>query len=278
MNALEIANLRKERKDFVLDIDRLALPGGCIMGLIGENGAGKSTTIQLILGSLKRDGGTVSVLGTDDVALVKQDLGVVLDEVGFPEFLTAVQIGRIMADIFTNWDQPLFESYLSRLSLPEKKPFKEFSKGMKMKTGIAVALSHHPKLLLLDEATSGLDPVVRDELLDIFADFARDENHSILISSHIVSDLEKICDYIAFLHKGRLMLCEEKDALREGYGIWRGKSEELDALPAEAIYGKRVTSYGTEALVRRDLVPDGLPLGTVSIEELFIFMAKEDRA
>lgn len=278
MNALEITALRKERKDFVLNIDRLVLPGGCIMGLIGENGAGKSTTIQLILGSLKRDGGTVNVLGTDDVALVKQDLGVVLDEVGFPEFLTAVQIGRVMADIFTNWDQPLFESYLSRLSLPKKKPFKEFSKGMKMKMGIAVALSHHPKLLLLDEATSGLDPVVRDELLDIFADFARDENHSILISSHIVSDLEKICDYIAFLHKGRLMLCEEKDALREGYGIWRGKSEELDALPAAAIYGKRVTSYGTEALVRRDLVPDGLPLGAVSIEELFIFMAKEDRA
>lgn len=277
MNALEITALRKERKDFVLDIDRLTLPGGCIMGLIGENGAGKSTTIQLILGSLKRDGGTVSVLGSDDVALVKQDLGVVLDEVGFPDFLNAVQIGRIMADIFTGWDQPLYESYLSRLSLPEKKPFKEFSKGMKMKMGIAVALSHHPKLLLLDEATSGLDPVVRDELLDIFADFARDEDHSILISSHIVSDLEKVCDYIAFLHKGRLMLCEEKDTLREGYGIWRGSPKELETLPTEAIYGKRINSYGAEALVRRDLVPADLPLGTVTIEELFIFMAKEVR-
>ena len=277
MNALEIHNLHKERKDFTLHIDELILPGGCIMGLIGENGAGKSTTIGLILGSLQKDGGTVKVLGSEDVASVKQDLGVVLDEVGFSEFMTARQISNIMADIFTRWDVSLFRQYLAKLSLPENKKFKEFSRGMKMKLGIAVALSHHPKLLLLDEATSGLDPVVRDELLDIFADFTRDEEHSILISSHIVSDLEKICDYVAFLHKGKLMLCEEKDTLRDAFGVWRGSSEQFASLPPAAVYGKRVSTYGVEALVRRNAAPAGTELGSVGIEELFIFMARENK-
>ena len=276
MNALEIHNLTKQRRDFTLHIDELTLPGGCIMGLIGENGAGKSTTIQLILGSLRRDGGTISVLGSDDVALVKQDLGVVLDEVGFHDYLNAKQIGRIMADIFTRWDNAIYQQYLRRFSLPEEKAFKEFSRGMKMKLGIAVALSHHPKLLLLDEATSGLDPVIRDELLDIFLDFARDEEHSILISSHIVSDLEKVCDYVAFLHKGKLLLCEEKDSLRDRYGIFRGSESDIAALPQSAVCGKRTTPYGTEALVRRDAVGN-IPLGTVGIEELFVFLAKEAR-
>lgn len=276
MNALEIHNLTKQRRDFTLHIDELSLPGGCIMGLIGENGAGKSTTIQLILGSLRRDSGTISVLGRDDVALVKQDLGVVLDEVGFHDYLSADRIGKIMEDIFTRWDNTLYQQYLTRLSLPRDKNFKDFSKGMKMKLGIAVALSHHPKLLLLDEATSGLDPVIRDELLDIFLDFTRDEEHSILMSSHIVSDLEKVCDYVAFLHKGKLLLCEEKDALRDRYGIFRGSESEVNALPQAAVCGKRTTPYGTEALVRRDTVGD-LPLGTVGIEELFVFLAKEVR-
>lgn len=276
MNALEIHNLHKQRRDFALHIDELILPGGYIMGLIGENGAGKSTTIQLILGSLRRDGGTISVLGSDDVALVKQDLGVVLDEVGFHDYLTADKIGKVMADIFTRWDDTLYQQYLTRLALPREKNFKDFSKGMKMKLGIAVALSHHPKLLLLDEATSGLDPVIRDELLDIFLDFARDEDHSILMSSHIVSDLEKVCDYVAFLHKGKLLLCEEKDSLRDRYGIFRGSETDIAALPRSAVCGKHTTPYGTEVLVRRDAV-GSIPLGTVGVEELFIFLAKEDR-
>ena len=274
MNALEIHDLHKQRKGFTLHIDELILPGGCIMGLIGENGAGKSTTIQLILGSLRRDSGTISILGSDDVASVKQDLGVVLDEVGFHDYLTADKIGKIMADIFTRWDEPLYQQYLTQLSLPREKHFKDFSKGMKMKLGIAVALSHHPKLLLLDEATSGLDPVIRDELLDIFLDLARDEAHSILISSHIVSDLEKICDYVAFLHQGKLLLCEEKDALRDRYGIFRGSEADIAVLPQSAICGKRTTPYGTEVLVRRSDVGN-LSLGTVGIEELFVFLAKE---
>ena len=275
MNALEIRGLTKKRGDFALQDLDLTLPSGCIMGLIGENGAGKSTTLRLVLNSLKRDGGTVAIYGKDNrtlTALEREDIGTVLDEVGLPDYMTAAQIGRMMAGIFTRWQPEVYADYLRRLGLPEDKPFKSFSRGMKMKLGLAAALSHQPLLLLLDEATSGLDPVVRDEILTIFSDFTRDDANAVLISSHIVSDLEKICDYIAFLHRGRLLLCEEKDRLTEEYGILRGSVESLD--PA-AVCGKHTTPYGTEYLVRRDAVPVGAPLGQVSIEELFVFMAKE---
>ena len=275
MNALEIHGLTKKRGEFVLQGLELTLPAGCIMGLIGENGAGKSTTIRLILNSLGRDGGTVAVYGKDNrtlTALEREDIGVVLDEVGLPEYMNAAQIGRMLAGIFRRWQPEVYEGYLHRLGLPEDKAFKDYSRGMRMKLGLAAALSHQPRLLLLDEATSGLDPVVRDEILTIFADFTRDEDHAVLISSHIVSDLEKICDYIAFLHKGRLLLCEEKDRLAEEYGILRGG---IDGLDPEAVRGRRATPYGTEYLVRRSRVPAGLAPGQVGIEELFVFMAKE---
>lgn len=275
MNALEIHGLTKQRGSFALQGLELTLPAGCIMGLIGENGAGKSTTIRLILDSLRRDSGTVAVYGKDNralTALERENIGVVLDEVGLPEYLNAAQIGRMMAGIFTRWQPEVYAEYLRRFGLPADKPFRDYSRGMKMKQGLAAALSHQPKLLLLDEATSGLDPVVRDEILTIFEDFTRDESHAVLLSSHIVSDLEKICDYIAFLHRGRLLLCEEKDRLAEEYGILRGGADGLD--PA-AVCGKRVTPYGTEYLVRRGAVPAGTTLGQVGIEELFVFMAKE---
>ena len=275
MNALEIHELTKRRGDFVLRGLELTLPAGCIMGLIGENGAGKSTTIRLILNALSRDGGTVAVYGKDNramTALDREDIGVVLDEVGLPEYMNAQQIGRMMAGIFTHWQPEVYRDYLRRLALPEDKPFKDFSRGMRMRLGLAAALSHQPKLLLLDEATSGLDPVVRDDILTILSDFTRDEEHAVLISSHIVSDLEKICDYIAFLHRGRLLLCEEKDRLTEEYGILRGTTEGIE--PA-AVCGQRATPYGTEYLLRRDAVPAGMALGQVNIEDLFVFMAKE---
>ena len=245
------------------------------MGLIGENGAGKSTTIRLVLNGLRRDGGTIAVYGKDNralTALEREDIGVVLDEVGLPEYMNAQQIGCMMAGIFTRWQPGVYRDYLRRLALPEDKPFKDFSRGMRMRLGLAAALSHQPKLLLLDEATSGLDPVVRDDILTILSDFTRDEEHAVLISSHIVSDLEKICDYIAFLHRGRLLLCEEKDRLTEEYGILRGTTEGIE--PA-AVCGQRATPYGTEYLVRRSAVPAGVPLGQVNIEDLFVFMAKE---
>ena len=277
MNAIEIKDLCKTYPGFSLDHVNLTLPCGCIMGLVGENGAGKSTTIRLILDMIARDSGTIPLLGKDNrenIRLLKEGIGVVLDEVGIPACLNSKQVGKIMANTFRNWEQAVYDSLLEKLAVPPEKPFKDFSKGMKMKLGIAIALSHRPKLLILDEATSGLDPVVRDEVLDLFSEFTREESHAVLISSHIVSDLEKICDYIAFLHKGRLLLCEEKDALKEKYGILRCSREQLAALPPEAGIGRKETAYGVEAIAARDAVPAGLSLSPIDIEELFIFMVK----
>lgn len=275
MNALEIRDLTRHFGDFTLDSLNLTLPGGCILGLIGENGAGKSTTIRLILGMLRPDGGTVTILGRDNrdnLALTKQDIGVVLDEVGIPECMTPKQVGIVMADVFTRWDVKTYEGLLERFSLPENKKFREFSRGMKMKLGLAVALSHEAKLLILDEATSGLDPVVRDEVVSILSEFTRDESHSILISSHIVSDLEKLCDYVAFLHKGKLLLCEEKDMLLSEYGILHCRPEDL---PETGVLHKKLSPYGAEAIVRRDAAKPGTALSPISMEELFVFMSKE---
>ena len=279
MNALEIHSLTKTYPGFTLGPLDLTLPSGCILGLIGENGAGKSTTIKLILNMLHQNGGTITILGKDsrENVLARQDLGVVMDEQGIPPALNARQVGNIMKNIFRNWDMGAYVSYISALEIPEKKPFKDFSRGMKMKLGIAIALSHHPKLLLLDEATSGLDPVVRDQVVGMLEDFTRDENHTVLMSSHIVSDLERVCDYIAFLHKGKLMLYAEKDALLSQYGILRCTREALDDLDADAIVHRKDTPYGSEALVLREAVPQGLEVGNVSIEELFVLMVKEEK-
>ena len=271
MNAIELKDLEKHYRDFDLRIS-LSLPQGCILGLVGENGAGKSTTIRMLLGMTKPDGGSLQVLGQPRAD--KEQIGVVLDEPAFPECLTARQVSRIMAGIFRNWDKAAFEGYLKKLSLPENKTFKEFSRGMKMKLSIAVALSHHPKLLVLDEPTSGLDPVVRDEVVELFADFARQEDHSVLISSHIVSDLEKLCDYVAFLHKGRLLLCEERDALREEYGLAQLSKTDFDALDPAVVVGSRRSPYGVSAILRRSDAPAGVAMEPVSIEDLFILMVK----
>ncbi|MDD6052086.1 MAG: ABC transporter ATP-binding protein [Clostridiales bacterium] len=278
MNALEIKNLTKTFPGFALGPVSLTLPSGCILGLIGENGAGKSTTIRLILDILHKDGGSVTILGRDhtaDLRLTKEEVGVVMDEAGIPECLTTAQVGRIMQHTFRQWDGAEYERLLRALSLPDNKPFKDFSRGMKMKLGIAIAMSHHAKLLILDEATSGLDPVVRDEVVEMFGEFTCDEQHAILISSHIVSDLEKLCDYVAFLHQGKLLLCEEKDALLAQYGILHCTAEQLAALDPLCIRHKKETPYGVEALVLRSAVPAQMHLSPVTIEELFITMVKE---
>lgn len=280
MNALELKNVCKTYPGFRLDDLTLMLPEGCILGLIGENGAGKSTTIRLILNMIRKDGGDISVLGKEivkDTDLPKEDIGVVLDEVGIPECLTVSQIENVMKNVFRNWDSREFHRITAKFSLPDGKPFKDFSRGMKMKTGIAVALSHHAKLLILDEATGGLDPVARDEVVEMLNDFTRDETHSILISSHIVSDLEKLCDYVAFLHKGKLMLCEEKDVLKDRYGSVRMTAEDADRLDRSAVLFRKDTPYGTELIVRRDLVPADAEITPVGIEELFVVMAKENQ-
>ena len=280
-NAIEIRSLCKHYKGFSLDDLNLDLPYGCVLGLVGENGAGKSTTIRLIMDTLERDGGTVSVLGTDNRSKefldLKEDIGVVLDETFVPEVINAKQMGKIMAGTYKNWDQAVYDGWIRRFELPLDKKFKDYSRGMTMKLGIAAALSHHPRLLLLDEATGGLDPMVREELLEVFADFAAEEGHAVLLSSHIVSDLERICDYIAFLHKGRLVLCEEKDMLLDRYGILKCSKEQLKNIPEEAVHGKRVGNYGVEALVEREFMPRDAVVDRANLEDIILYMVKGEQ-
>lgn len=278
-NVIEIKGLTKCYKGFALENLNLELPAGCILGLVGENGAGKSTTIRLIMDAISRDAGQVTVLGVDnqspDFLHTKEDIGVVLDETCIPEIITARQLGKIMAGTYRNWDQDAYDKWLDKFQLPGDKKFKDYSRGMTMKLGIAAALSHHAKLLLLDEATSGLDPMVRDELLDVFADFAVEDGHAVLLSSHIVSDLEKICDYIAFLHKGRLVLCEEKDALLDRYGILKCTKEQIKNVPSEAVHSMRVGPYGAEALVERSYMPKDLLVERATLEDIILYLSKE---
>ncbi len=280
MNAIEIKGLEKRYDGFQLGSFDLTLPSGCIMGLVGGNGAGKSTTIKLIMNAIGRDAGEISVLGVDNRSAefrdVKEDIGVVLDEAYFPEVMSARNVGKVMALTYKNWDAAAFEGYLKKFSLAPDKIFKDYSRGMRMKLAIAAALSHGAKLLILDEATSGLDPMARDELLDIFNDFTRDENCSILLSSHIVSDLEKICDYIAFLHRGRLVLCEEKDRLLDEYALVRLPEERLSELSEESVISRRASGYGTEALVLRGGIPAAIPTEHTSLEDIILFLAKGD--
>lgn len=217
MNALEVKGLTKSFGTFTLRDVTFTLPMGSALGLVGENGAGKSTTIALLMGLLPRDGGEVSVLGCDcadeDFTARKEYIGVVFDEACFPEGITAEQVDRIEKNIYKNWDSEAYFAHLKRFDLPRNLAFKQFSRGMKMKLSLAAALSHHAKLLLLDEATGGLDPIARDELLDELKEFIADGEHAILLSSHIVSDIEKLCDSVAFLHRGTLKFCESRDRL-----------------------------------------------------------------
>ena len=253
-----------------------------MLGLVGENGAGKTTLIKAITGSVKFDSGSIEVLGhsidaasqnkTDD--RFRQNIGTVLAEDSFPEIMTAGMIGNVMKSIYTNWDSACYNRYLEKFGLDNKKKYKEYSRGMKMKLSIAVAMSHSAKLLLLDEATSGLDPVVRDQLLDEFNEFTRDENHSILISSHITSDLEKICDYIAFIHEGRIVMCDTKDAILDKYGILHCTDDVLAELEDGAVVGSKSSDYGAEALVIRSKVPDTFDISPVSLDDIIVYIAR----
>lgn len=277
-NALEIQNLTKKYDDFTLDGVNITLPSGCIMGFIGENGAGKSTTIKLILDLIRRDEGEILVLGSDirsgERHLMEQ-IGVVMDESSFPENLNIKNVGQIMKSCYKTWDENIFAQYIQKFSLPDKKSIKEYSRGMKMKLSIAVALSHDSKLLILDEATSGLDPIVRDEILDVFLEFIQDEGHSIFLSSHIISDLEKICDYITFIHRGKIIFSETKDDLRDQYVIVRCSEPEYRSLDPAAVIGVRKNSFGVEALAIRNRIPAGLATDSASIEEIMLYFVKE---
>ena len=285
MEAIKVSNLSKRYKKSSrpsLDNVSLDLPQGCVLGLVGENGAGKTTLIKAITGSVKFDSGSIEVLGHDiDAASqnktddrFRQDIGTVLAEDSFPEIMMAGMIGNVMKSIYINWDSACYNRYLEKFGLDSKKKYKEYSRGMKMKLSIAVAMSHNAKLLLLDEATSGLDPVVRDQLLDEFNEFTRDENHSILISSHITSDLEKICDYIAFIHEGRIVMCDTKDAILDKYGILHCTDDVLAELEDGAVAGSKSSDYGAEALVVRSKVPDTFDISPVSLDDIIVYIAR----
>lgn len=279
MNALEIKNLKLKNGSFEFGEMTLTLPGGCIMGLVGENGAGKTTLIYLILDIFHKDRGSVTILGKDslkDLSLTKQEIGVVTDEVGIPQCMTAKQMGKMMKHTFSHWNDAEYTRLLQKLSIPENTAFERFSRGMKTKLGIAIALSHNAKLLILDEPMNGLDPIARDEVLTLLYEFTRDETHSVLISSHLVGDLEKLCDYIAFLHKGKLLLCEEKDALLEEYGMIHCSTEELSAMDQNTVKYKRETPYGIDVIMARREIPSEYTVTPITIEELFVFMAKEE--
>ncbi len=282
-NALTLDKVKKSYKGFTLDIEHLSLPTGCVMGFIGENGAGKSTTIKAILGLLRPDSGTISVLGKEngaELADIKENIGAVIEESCFPEALTVKDVDGVMRAIYRTWDSGRFFSLTDRFALPREKRIKEFSKGMKMKLSIAAALSHDSRLLILDEATTGLDPIVRDEVLEIFLDFMQDETHSIFISSHIISDLEKICDYVTFIHKGKILFSEAKDELLETYGILKCSEEDLKAVPAAAVKGVSKNRFGAEALVDRSKLRNAgnAVIDPAGIEDIMLFMVKSGNA
>lgn len=279
MNAIELKQVKKRYGDFALNDVNICLPQGCVLGLIGENGAGKSTLIRMMCGMCKPDGGEVVVLGeragrSAAFTRVKQDIGVVLDEACLPDELTAPQIAQCMRGIYTHWDDEVFGGFMRRFALPEDKAVRHYSRGMKMKLAIAAAMSHHAKLLLLDEATSGLDPVVRDDILDVFNEFTRQEDHSVLISSHIVSDLEKICDYVVFIHKGNVILSEEKDRLLEKYALLAMERAQYDAMPKEGVR-RMLDAHGTvRVLMEKEYVPHGMPLERLGLEDMMLMIEK----
>lgn len=232
------------------------VPEGSIVGLIGENGAGKTTLLRMILNLIREHEGTVSVLGEDnrsDAFYQKADqIGAVFDEAYFPENLEAMEIGKLMNMTYRNWDDKAYLRYLELLKIPVDTPFQNMSRGTKMKLQISCALSHGPRLLIMDEPTSGLDPVIREEILDIFFEFTRDPSHTVLMSSHIVEDLEKICDYISFMRGGKILFFEEKDVLLERYAVVQVTREELARLPGEEVISYKKCAYGAEALVHRE--------------------------
>ena len=280
-NCIEVRGLCKAFDGFALKDVSFTLPGGCIMGLIGENGAGKSTTINCILGEVQKSGGEITLFGQAQTASEKENkdrIGVVFDENHFPDLFTPKELGQVMAGVYSHWDWAAYRAFLARFSLREEQKIKDFSKGMKVKLAFAVALSHGAELLILDEATSGLDPIVRDEVLDLLLDFVQDERHGVLVSSHITSDLEKVADYITFLHQGKLVFTLEKDLLVDQYGVLHCGAAVFDTLDPADILAWRREAYQYKVLVRdRYQAEKKYPQALVSpaaIEDTMLFYVK----
>lgn len=284
-HSLEVERLSKRYPDskFKLDDINFNIPKGTIVGLVGENGAGKTTTISIILNIISKDSGEVKLFGKemhDEDTIIREDIGVVFDAINFPETLTPTRLSKVMDGIYKKWDKEYFIKLLERWNIPLNRKFKEFSRGMSMKLSIATALSHHPRLLILDEATSGLDPIAREEMLDVFLEFVEDENNSILISSHITSDLEKIADYITFIDNGKVILTEEKDQLIYDYGIARCDGYKFENIEDEDVLAFRKKGFQFDILVNnktkfkdkyRDIIVD-----STSIEEIMLLLLKGD--
>jgi ABC-2 type transport system ATP-binding protein len=281
-SALTVSGLTKTYQDFVLDRVSFSVPSGSIVGLIGENGAGKSTTINAALGLIQKEAGQVSVLGREGLdSETREEIGVVFDGSNYPEILSPRKLNGVMKNIYRSWDETAYFRLLKRFSLPLDKRIKQFSKGMKMKLAISVALSHHSKLLILDEATSGLDPVIRDDILDMLLDFVQDEDHSILVSSHITSDLEKIADYIVFIHEGRVVFSKPKDELTEQYGIIKCGAAQFDALEKTDVIAYRKMDYEWQVLVAgREKIQKKYPKAMVvpaTIDEIMLLYVKGEK-
>lgn len=281
---IEVKHLTKQFEAFTLDDVSFAVPSGSIMGFIGENGAGKSTTIRLILGLLHPDGGEIRLLGEDAAALparIREDIGVALDESFFHDSLRPKDLDLILKSIYRSWDSKVFYGYLDKFDLPDGQQVKKFSRGMKMNLSLSAALSHHARLLILDEATSGLDPVVRNEILDVFLEFVQDEGHSILVSSHITSDLERVCDYITFIHRGKIVVSESKDALLEQYGLIGCAKADFERIDRADIVGYRESHFGCEVLVHDRAAAarkyPGFQLEHVSLEDIMLFYVRGEQ-
>ena len=278
-DAIKISKLTKKFGNFKLGPLDLKVKKGAITGFIGENGAGKSTTIKLILDVLGRDGGLVDIFDKDirDLSVDERyKIGFVFDDLFLPDSMKVFEIEKMHSLLYKGyWEKETFYEFVENFSLPTDIPISAFSRGMKMKLGLALAMSHRAEILILDEPTSGLDPVVRDDFLDILLDFIQDESHTVLISSHILSDLEKIADYIAFIHKGELIFNEEKDGLSEKYGLVSLGNEEYESLDKTALVGVRKHQFGSQCLVKRDKIPSGIDIEKPSIEDIMVYMVKE---
>lgn len=280
--AIEMKNVVKAYdRGFRLGELNITIPSGVIVGLIGENGAGKTTMIKSLLNVIRIDQGTIRIFEQDhqqQESKIKEDIGVVLDQTFFPELLTPKEINSIMKDIYSSWDQELFFQYLKDFSLPVDKQIRKMSKGMRKKLEIATALAHHPKLLILDEPTSGLDPVVRNEVLDLFLDFIQEEDHTILFSTHITSDLEHIADQIIFIDQGKILLNQSRDELLDNYGILKCPLEQMDTIDTQDYIAYKKNRYDAQFLVtnRRAVqkkYTDSI-VDPASLEDLMVFMIK----
>ncbi len=277
-NCIEVKNVSRSYPQFSLKNVTFNVPYGSVVGFIGENGAGKSTTIRAILGLLKKGEGSITVLGenADELsAATKEKIGVVFDGLSFPENLTVKQLDKVMRGIYKTWSSERFFGYMTQFGLPLDKKFKSFSRGMVMRLSIASALSHDTQLLILDEPTSGLDPVMRSEILDIFLGFMQDESHSILISTHITSDLEHIADYICFIHKGEIIFTEERNEMLERHRILKCNEEQLSTIDKADIIGVHRGKFHNEVLTTNAQKYPDIPADVPSIEEIMVFYVKD---